>query len=346
MKTKRILSILVALTLVLFAVGCSSSQQPAPSTPDKGSQATTPSEDNFPVEPIRFIIPNNPGGAIETIVRKFQPYVEAELGVPLLIENIGGGGGIIGTSVVAKARADGYTLSAKSIGSLVNSWVLQGAEYTVDDFDYLARFTNDPGVVLVHKDAPYDTLTEFVEWVKTQPAGSVTMSLANITDINFLGLRSIEEAAGIDLNIVGFNGGGAARLAVVSGEVVGTHCNYFGASAVWDDTKVLAIHTDVNNVPNLAGVQTVNEALGVTTPEISTKFILHAPKGLSEQHPERAKKIMDAFNAAWNNPEFQQMLKDSGEEGFISVIDGASAEAEVRAFNDYVIANKDQFSVK
>ena len=308
--------------------------------------ATVFAADNYPEEPIRFIIPNSPGGAIETIVRKFQPYVEAELGVPLRIENMGGGGGIIGTMVVAKSRADGYTISAKSVGSLVNAWVLQGAEFGVDDFDYLARFTNDPGVVLVNKNAPYNTLGEFVEYVKKQPPASVTMSLANITDINFLGLRAIEEAAGIDLNIVGYNGGGAARIAVVRGEVAGTHCNYFGASAVWEDTKVLAVHLNENTVPSLKGIQTVAEALGKPVPEITTTFVLHAPKGLREKYPERYKKLVDAFNAAWKNPELLEKLKASGEEGFINVVDGAAAEAEVRAYDKLVTENKDKFITK
>ena len=327
MKAKKLVAF-VAAALFVFA----------------GALCFPAAAENYPEEPIRFIIPNNPGGAIETIVRKFQPYVEAELGVPLRIENMGGGGGIIGTTVVSKSRADGYTISAKSIGSLVNSWVLQGADYTVDDFEYLARFTNDPGVVMVRKDAPYNNLTEFVAWVKTRPANSVTMSLANITDINFLGLRSIEDAAGIDLNIVGFNGGGAARIAVVSGEVTGTHCNYFGASAVWDDCKVLAVHQNKNTIPSLAGIQTVNEGLGAATEEISTNFVLHAPKGFSEKHPDRAKKLMDAFHAAWKNPDFQKMLKDSGQDGFINVLDGAEAEAEIRAYDKFITANKDQFA--
>ena len=308
--------------------------------------AAASAADNFPNEPIRFIIPNSPGGAIETIVRKFQPYVEAELGVPLRIENMGGGGGIIGTMVLANAPADGYTLSAKSVGSMVNAYVLQGAEFNADSFDFIARFTNDPGVVLVNRNAPYNTLPEFIEYVKGQPAGSVTMSLANITDINFLGLRFIEDAAGIDLNIVGYNGGGAARIAVVSGEVSGTHCNYFGASAVWEDTKVLAVHTDKNTFPTLAGIQTVSEALGKQVPEITTTFVLHSPKGLAEEYPERHAKIVDAFNKAWANPELQEKLKATGEQGFISVVDGATAKAEVLAYEKMVVANKDQFIVE
>ncbi len=304
---------------------------------------TANAADNYPEGPIRVIIPNNPGGAVETTFRKFQAYVEAELGVPFLVENLGGGNGIIGTTRLQRAPADGYTISVKSLGSLVNAWALQGADFGIEDFDYLARYTKDPGVVIVHKDAPYNTLGEFLDYVKTQPPGTVTMSLANITDINFLGLRYIENASGVKFNIVGFNGGGPARIAVVSGEVVGTHCNYFGAAPIWDDTKVLAVHLDKNNVPSLAGKQTVAEALGQPVPEIITNFLLHAPKGFVEQYPERHKKLVDAFSAAWNNPEFQEKMKASGEEGFIDVVYGAEAEAEVRALDKLISENKDQF---
>jgi tripartite-type tricarboxylate transporter receptor subunit TctC len=306
----------------------------------------TEAEDKYPTQPIRVIIPNAPGGAIETVFRKFQAYVEKELGTQLMIENMDGGGGIIGTTVLQKAPPDGYTIQAKSQGSLINSWVLMDADFTIDDFDYLARFSNDPGVVLVRKDAPYNTLTEFITWVKTQPEGSVTMSLANITDINYLGLKQIESAAGIKFNIVGYNGGGAARLAIVKGEVVGTHCNYFGASAVWDDTKVLAVHLDENTVPRLKGVQTVNEGVGKKTQAISTYFELLAPKGFMEQYPARAQKLLDAFNTAWNNPEFLAAMKASDQEGYIDVIGTEEARREMYEVNAYIESNKELFSIE
>jgi tripartite-type tricarboxylate transporter receptor subunit TctC len=299
--------------------------------------------DKYPEEPIRVIIPNAPGGAVETVFRKFQPYVERELGVPLMIESMDGGGGIIGTTVLQKAPADGYTIQAKSQGSLINSWVLMDAQFTIDDFDYLARFSNDPGVVLVRKDAPYNNLAEFIAWVKTQPRGSVTMSLANITDINYLGLKQIENATGVEFNIVGYNGGGAARLAIVKGEVIGTHCNYFGASAVWDDTKALAVHLDENTIPRLRGVQTVNEGVGVKTQQISTFFELLAPKGFTEQYPERAEKLMNAFNSAWANSEFLAAMAAADQEGYIDVLDPDATKKEMYEVNDYIESNKELF---
>jgi tripartite-type tricarboxylate transporter receptor subunit TctC len=321
---------LIPVLLCVFFMGCSGK-------PSGGDV------DKYPEEPIRVIIPNAPGGAVETVFRKFQPHVERVLGVPLMIESMDGGGGIIGTTVLQKAPPDGYTIQAKSQGSLINSWVLMDAQFNIDDFDYLARFSSDPGVVLVKKDAPYNNLTEFIAWVKTQPRGSVTMSLANITDINYLGLKQIENATGVEFNIVGYNGGGAARLAIVKGEVIGTHCNYFGASAVWDDTKALAVHLDENTIPRLQGVQTVNEGVGTQTQEISTFFELMAPRGFMEQYPERAKKLMDAFNAAWTNPEFLAAMAAADQEGYIDVLDPEETKKEMYEVNDYIERNKELF---
>lgn len=337
MKTKGFLSLFVIMILVLALSGCTPSQPSGSQTP------TDTAGDGFPDSNIRLVLPNAPGGAVEMICRQFQPYLEAELGQPLMIDNVEGGGGIIGTMVLKNAEADGYTIQAKSMGSLINSWLLQDAEFGIDDFDYLGRFTNDPGVILVHKDAPYNNMTEFIEWAKTQPEGSVTMSLANITDINFIGLKQIEEATGLKFNIIGYNSGGSARLAVVSGEVVGTHCNYFGAASVWEDTKVLAVHLDENTIPNLAGVQTVNEAVGKDTVAISTNFELLAPKGFMEKYPERAEKLLAAFNAAWNNPEFLASLKEQGMEGYVEVLSPEETEREVREMNDYLNENKSLF---
>jgi tripartite-type tricarboxylate transporter receptor subunit TctC len=301
-------------------------------------------QDNYPEEPIRLIVSQAPGGAVETIVRKFQPYAEKQLGVPLMVECIDGGGGIIGTTVLQKSDPDGYTIQAKSVGSHINSWVFQEAPYGPDDFEYLARFSNDPGCILVRKDAPYDNLPDFIKWIKTRPEGSVTMSLANINDINFLGLKQIENAAGIKFNIVGYTGGGPARLAIVSGEVVGSHCNYFGAASVWDDTKVLALHQYENTIPALNGVQTVDEALGVKTQEISTNYLIILPKGFSEKYPERSKKLYNALYTAWNSPELKDALVKSGQDGYINVLDPEKTTKEFYEVNNYITSNKNLFN--
>lgn len=328
---KKLVLFFAAVFVIILTVGCSR------------SKPSSPVQDNYPSEPIRVIISQAPGGAVETIVRRFQIFAEKELGVPLMIDCIDGGGGVIGTSVLQRAEPDGYTFGVKSIATQINSIVLQGAPYGVDDFEYLARFTNDPGCIIVHKDAPYNTLTEFIRWVKTRPAGSVTLSLANINDINYLGIKEIEKIAGVEFNIVGYTGGGQARLAVVSGEVIGSHCNYFGAAPVWNDTKVIVLHQDENWVPSLQGVQTVDEALGVKTNEISTKYAVFLPKGFSEKYPERAKKLFNALDAAWKKAEFLESFVKSGQEGYINVISPEETRKEFLATYEFIRANKDQF---
>lgn len=302
--------------------------------------------DNYPQKPIRFVIASGPGGATEGAARRWQPFFEKEFGGNLMFDFVDGGGGIIGTNVVKEAAPDGYTISIRPQTNLVTARLLLGAKFDVQDFDILGSFTDDPAVMMVRKDAPYNTMQEFIDYVKAKPEGTVNISLGNITDISFLGLKQIEEATGVKFNIIGYNGGGPARLAVVNGEVEGTHTLWYGASNIWDDTKVLAIHTSENRVPALKGVPTMSEALGHTFDDINSAYNIIAPKGFIEKYPERAKRLMDALYAAWSNPEYLAQIKEAEMDGYIRVRNAEEATADTMKVRAFLEANAGKFEVK
>lgn len=302
--------------------------------------------DNYPEKPIRFVVASGPGGATESAARRWQLFFEKEFGGNLMFDFVDGGGGIIGTNVVKNAEPDGYTISIRPQTNLVVARLLLGADFDVPDFDILGSFTDDPAVMMVRKDAPYNTMQEFIDYVKTKPEGTVNISLGNITDISFLGLKQIEEATGVKFNIIGYDGGGPARLAVVAGEVEGTHTLWYGASNIWDDTKVLAVHTSENRVPALKGVPTMNEALNYTFGDVNSAYNIIAPKGFVEKYPERAKKLMDALYSAWNNPEYLTLIKEAEMEGYIRVRNAEEATADTMKVREFLEANASKFEVK
>ena len=356
-RRRRLLSLIAAaLALTLTACsgsgGSSASAQSGFASPEPASSvaslasADAGDTDNYPSSPIRFVVASGPGGATEGAARRWQPYFEKEFGGSLMFDFVEGGGGVIGTTVVKEAAPDGYTISIRPQTNLVTARLLLGADFDVPDFDILGSFTDDPAVMMVRKDAPYDTMEEFIEYVKSKPEGTVNISLGNITDPSFLGLKQIEEATGVKFNIVGYDGGGPARLAVVSGEVEGTHTLWYGASNIWDDTKVLAVHTAVNNVPALEGIPTMNEALGYEFDDINSAYNIIAPKGFIEQYPGRAEKLMNALYAAWNNPDYLADIAAADMEGYVQVRNSEEATANTMKVSEFLENNVDKFELE
>lgn len=337
MKLKRILALSLALILMLALVGCNGGEKADNS--DTGSESQVV-EDKFPTEPIRYVLANAPGGSIETLIRKFQPYLEEALGQPIMIECIEGAGGIIGTNVVKEAEPDGYTIMTRSASSLINSFLRSGADFTLDDFDYLSRFSNDPAVIMVRNDSPYQTINDLIEDAKANP-GKVRVSVSGINDINYLALRVLEEQAGIDLNLVTYDGGSKSRLAVINGEVAATQCNYFGASSMWDDCRILAVCHTENNLEALEGIPTLNDALGLDVPPAPASYMVFMPDGVKEQYPERFEKLLNAFETAWSNPEFLEAMKEMGQDGYIEVLSPEETVAEIDMMYEFLASTLD-----
>lgn len=319
---KKVFAPILVLTMALSLTACGSNAK-------KSDSAKA-----YPEKNIDFIIPAAPGGGMETAVRQFQPYAEENLGVLFNIESVEGGAGVIGINKMLGNEPDGYTLSIKSEASLICNWIVNKAPFGLDDFDYLCTFTTDPGAVFVRKDAPYQTLEEFVEYTRSQPAGSVSVGISTPTDMCALMAAQMEEALGVDWNVVGYTGGSKARLAVVNGEVDALFCNYFGCVSIFEDTKVLGIAKDENTIETLAGVPTINEALGIDIDEIDVRYVLFTEKGFIEKYPERYETLYNALKSAFENPEYLKMLEENGQGGYVAVQDSETATEEMSRYNE------------
>lgn len=348
LSKKRLMSFAVLPALLLsITAGCSGNSGASSAAAAPSSVSSAAPDDNYPTKPIHLIIGSAPGGATEAICRRFQTYLEKELGQPLMFDFIDGAGGIVGTDVLKNSDPDGYTISVRPETNLIIAKLLLGADFDIDDFDYLVRFTHDPGAFFVKKDAPYNTMKEFIDYVKTKPEGTVTIGLGNITDVDFLALRQIEEAAGVKFNIVGYDSGGKARLAVVNGEVAASDTLYFGATDIWDSTKVLAIDAVVENVPALKDVPLMKDAIGAPDfHDISSNYCIITPAGFKEKYPQRAEKLEKALQSALNNPDFLKAMADQGLDGYISVAGSDETTQEVKDLDTYLTSNKDKFTLK
>ena len=156
---RRLLLSLTALALTLGAAGTALSQ-----------------EAKWPAKPIRIVVAFPPGGLTDAIARNYGEYLSGKLGVPVVIENKPGAGAIIGIDAVAKAPADGYTLSMSTSGTYWQNRVLYNKlPYNLDkDLTPVTVFPSGPLVVGIHDKIPAKTMAEFVAWAKKNPTSMGT----------------------------------------------------------------------------------------------------------------------------------------------------------------------------
>jgi len=308
-KFRLVLLVLVCIIIGGILIGCQAdSTGPADQTEDAIVE-----DEEFPARPIRVIVHTPAGGGADTNMRYLQPYLEKELGVPIMIDNRPGAASMMGPKLVSESDGDGYTIGmGGSPHNEVGLLTMEGM-FEPDDICMLAGLTRDAAVIQVRDDAPWDTLEEFIEDAKNRP-GEITASVGTATGDNYLGFRLIEEAAGIDLNIVSFGGGSPARLALAGGHVDVNHASLFSSQHIADSRKVLAVHWEENNWKEIIGdVPTVAEVLpGIGKENCGTIDFILAPAELKEKYPARYQFLAEAFERAINNPEFQNELGELG----------------------------------
>ncbi len=172
----------------------------------------------YPTHPIRLIVPAAPGGGTDITARSFVPQLAENLGQPMVIENRGGAGGVIGTDVVAKAAPDGYTLLMVYVSHATNPTLVTKLPYdTLRDFAPITLISHEPTVLVTHPSNPAKTLAEFTAWVKER---SGTLSYA--TDPGSAGFLAAElylQRIGAKVQYVPYKGSGPAAADVVAGHV-------------------------------------------------------------------------------------------------------------------------------
>jgi tripartite-type tricarboxylate transporter receptor subunit TctC len=196
----RSVTLLFAATLALFGIGAAAAQ-------------------TYPSRPITVIAPFPPGGPSDALARILSGPLERALGQPIVIENIGGAGGTIGVTRVARAEPDGYTL-------LIGQWstqVVTPVTYNlsvdvVNDFAPIALLANTPQMIIARKDFPASDVGELIAWLKTNPdkAQAATVGAAGGAQVAGLYFQKI---TGTRFGFVPYRGGAPAMQDLMAGRV-------------------------------------------------------------------------------------------------------------------------------
>ncbi len=175
----------------------------------------------YPAKPIRLIVPAAPGGGTDIATRSVVPAFQDNLGQPVVIDNRGGAGGVIGTEIASKAAPDGYTLLMVYVSHATNPTLYKTLPYdTLKDFAPIALVAHEPNVLVTHPSVPANTLAEFIAWARE---GAAKGKLSYATDpgsAGFLAGELFKQAANLkSIEAIPYKGSGPAAADVVAGHV-------------------------------------------------------------------------------------------------------------------------------
>jgi tripartite-type tricarboxylate transporter receptor subunit TctC len=174
---------------------------------------------DFPVRPVRVVIPFPPGGTSDILTRIVGDKLSSALGQQIVIDNRPGAGGIIATNIVAKADPDGYTLYMAFVSHAINPYVYLKLPYdTEKDFAPIALFAVSPNVVVVTPSLPANSIKELIALAKAKP-GQLNYASSGIGTNSHLSAEMINAMAGIKLVHVPYKGAPQANGDVASGAV-------------------------------------------------------------------------------------------------------------------------------
>jgi tripartite-type tricarboxylate transporter receptor subunit TctC len=234
----------------------------------------------FPEQPVRVVVPWNPGGLADILMRALAPAMAQALGQPVVIENRAGANGAVGTQVVARSPADGHTLIVGNAEThAINPLIYPRLPYNpVTEFTPVTAFAAGPFALITRPGLGAATLDALLEMARRQP-GRVTFASWGIGSTSHLAMEGLAKQARVEMLHVPFTGAAPASTALIAGQVDCMFLNAGPAEAAARDgrPKILGIGAS-ERVAQLPGIPTLKE-LGLPV-EAANWFGLLGPAGL------------------------------------------------------------------
>ncbi len=183
-------------------------------------QATAALAQNYPTRAIRMVVPFPPGGPNDILARLLAQKTSEQVGHPVVLDNRGGAGGVIGTDAVAKAAADGYTLLFSGTASLsINPSLYAKLPYDpLTDFAPITLVGTAPSIFILHPSVPVKSIKELIDYTRANP-GKLNFASAGIGTPPHLGGELFNTMAGVNMVHVPYKGGGPATADLLAGQV-------------------------------------------------------------------------------------------------------------------------------
>lgn len=271
--------------------------------------ATTSRAEDYPSRNIRIVVPFSAGGAIDILARMLAKNLSEKFGQQAYVENKPGASGNIGSDMVVRSPADGYTLLITASTLIVNPVVAaQPAPFDpLKDFSYIMLLARGPLLFMVHPSVG-DTLTDFVSKVKANP-DKHNMATGGLGGAGHMASEYFKVLAGLNIPVVLYKGTGPAFADLVGGHITGMLDPLSTSLPLvkGDKTKAVGISSLKRN-PLVPDVPTLDES-GYKGFEFYTWYGLWAPPNLP---PSVAKKLVSVIREISMRPETQEWYETRG----------------------------------
>ena len=270
------------------------------------SLATPGLAQDFPTRPMTMVVPFAAGGAVDVLGRTLAARAAELLGQQIVVENVGGAGGMTGANRVAKAAPDGYQFVLGSVGTHAqNQWLYKHPAYDAQkDFEPVILIGETPLLLVARKDFPANNLQEFIAHAKAHP-GDLKFGSAGVGSAIHMGCVLFNAAAGINAVHIPYRGGGPAMQDLIAGRI-DYGCNIITSAypQVRDQVvKAPALLAD-KRAPLLPDLPTAQEQ-GMAGFNAGSWNVIFLPRGTPEPV---IYKLNVAFSEAIDSPETAKRL--------------------------------------
>lgn len=269
------------------------------------TQAATPGD--FPTKPIEVIVPYTAGGGVDAMARAFSKLASEKMGQRWIVTNRDGAGGVVGFSLLANAKPDGYTIAFSPASPLTNApFINEKMPYTNDKLQAVCQVFENVFAIAVRQESPIKSLQDLLDAAKKNPGG-VSYGHAGMASVGHLSMAAIERATDVRFNAIAYRGDNPAMVDVMGGtlDFVAVGVGTLAGSKM----RTLAVLSDRRH-PALPNIPSVAEAgLPTNSQGLNGLFV---PAGTPAPIVASYEKVCEEVA---NSPAFQDQMKALSQAG-------------------------------
>ncbi len=260
----------------------------------------------YPTKRITLVIPFMAGAGTDLTGRALATAAKKYLGQPIICENIAGGGGTVGPTLVVKKPADGYTIGITASNTVNINWHMREMDFhPLDDVTHIIRVSGILNAIVVRADSQWKTIQEFIQYSKQNPQ-KISYGSSGVGTPPHLAMEELASlAGGIQWIHVPYKGAADSSTALLGGHVEAISGSSGGWAHLVDAGKfrVLATYAPLRSAryTQVRPLKEIGYALAYSSP-----LDIMGPKGMPKAV---VKKLHDAFKMVIDEPEFQAVLK-------------------------------------